>query len=65
MKKKDINALSASDIKERLKEEQNMLTRLSLSHAVSPIDSPAKLRNTRRTIARLLTELKKKESANA
>lgn len=63
MNKKDIAAMSVNDLKERLKEEQGLMTKLTLSHAVSPIDSPAKIRTTRRTIARLITELKKKESS--
>jgi large subunit ribosomal protein L29 len=64
MKQKDISALSVTELKARLNEEKSQLTKLSLTHAVSPIDSPAKLRTTRRTIARLLTELKNKENAN-
>jgi large subunit ribosomal protein L29 len=63
MKNKDIIALSASDLKKQIEIERSTLEKLSLSHSVSPIDNPAKIRNTRRTIARLLTELKKKTSA--
>lgn len=63
MKNKDIIALSASDLKKQIEIERSTLEKLSLSHSVSPIDNPAKIRTTRRAIARLLTELKKKTSA--
>ncbi len=63
MKNKDIIALSASDLQKQIEIERSTLEKLSLSHSVSPIDNPAKIRNTRRTIARLITELKKKTSA--
>ncbi len=40
-----------------------MLTKMKLNHAVSPLDNPMKLRFARKNIARLLTELKKRELA--
>ncbi|TND09689.1 MAG: large subunit ribosomal protein L29 [Bacteroidetes bacterium] len=63
MKNKDIQALSVTELQGRIREEKETLEKLSLGHAVSPIESPAKLRTTRRTIARLVTELRKKENA--
>jgi large subunit ribosomal protein L29 len=38
-----------------------MLTRLKLNHAVSPLDNPLKIKQTRKNIARLMTELRKRE----
>lgn len=63
MKKKEIQAMSVAELQGRIKEEKETLAKLQLTHAVSAIESPAKLRTTRRTIARLMTELRKKEIA--
>jgi large subunit ribosomal protein L29 len=63
MKIEVIRELSTPDIKERLEEEYNKLTRLKMTHAISPLDNPRKLGENRKTIARMLTELKKRELA--
>ncbi len=63
MKQEVIRELSTADIQERLVEERNHLTKLRLNHAISPLDNPRKIGENRRTIARLLTELKKRELA--
>jgi large subunit ribosomal protein L29 len=39
------------------------LTRMRLAHAVSPLDNPNKLKESRRNIARLKTELYKRQLA--
>lgn len=62
MKQKDIKELSTAEISERISEENAQLTKLKLNHAVSPIENPLKIRSTRRTIARLQTELHKRNS---
>lgn len=61
MKQKEIQEFSTNDIREKLKAEQEVLTKLTLSHAVSPIENPMKIRAYRKTIARLKTELHKRE----
>lgn len=60
MKQKEIKDLTLSEINDRLKEEKGQLEKLKLNHAVSPIENPLKIRSTRRTIARLQTELVKR-----
>jgi large subunit ribosomal protein L29 len=57
MKYSAIKELSTAEIADRIKEEKLQLTKLKFSHAVSAIDSPAKIRESRRVIARLKTEL--------
>jgi large subunit ribosomal protein L29 len=57
MKQKDITGLTDTELTERLTEERAQLTKLELNHSVSPIENPLKIRSTRRTIARLLTEM--------
>lgn len=61
MKQEVIRELSNSDLLERLEEEKTQLTRLKLNHAVSPIENPNKIREYKRTIARILTEMRKRE----
>lgn len=57
MKQTEIIGLTDAELKERLAEEKGQLTKLQLNHSVSPIENPLKIRSTRRTIARLLTEI--------
>ena len=61
MKQQVIKELSTSDMIERLAEEKERLTKLRLSHAVSPLENPQVIKETRRTIARLYTELRRRE----
>lgn len=53
--------MSDAELLERLEEERKQLTRLKLNHAVSPLENPNKIKIYRRTIARLLTELRRRE----
>jgi large subunit ribosomal protein L29 len=61
MKQAVIRELSMNDLRERLDEERKQLTRLRLNHAVSPLENPMKIQEYRKTIARLLTELRRRE----
>lgn len=60
MKYSAIKELSTAEIADRIKEEKLQLTKLKFSHAVSSVDNPAKIRETRKVIARLLTELRQR-----
>jgi len=61
MKSSEILELSLRELKERIDNEKNFLTRLKLNHAISPLDNPLKIRAARRNIARLMTELGKRQ----
>ena len=61
MKTSEIKELSASDLLERIDTEKNMLVRMKLNHAITQLDNPKKLLEAKLTIARLLTELRKRE----
>ena len=61
MKQQVISELSTSDLKERLVEEALQLNKLNLNHAISPIENPNKIKWQRRTIARIKTEIRKRE----
>lgn len=65
MKQKEIIGLTDAELKDRLAEEKAQLTKLQLNHSVSPIENPLKIRTSRRTIARIITEIgsRKRKSA--
>ncbi|GAP43257.1 50S ribosomal protein L29 [bioreactor metagenome] len=65
MKQEVIRELSTAELIERLDEERKQLTKLKLNHAVSPLENPNKIKNYRRTIARMLTELHKRKLNDA
>jgi large subunit ribosomal protein L29 len=60
MKNSEIKALTVEQLQQTLGEEQDRLLKLKFAHAVSPIENPMRIRNTRRLIARLMTELSAK-----
>jgi large subunit ribosomal protein L29 len=61
MKIAEIKELTDKEIVERLQIEKESLVRLRMNHAVSPLDNPNKLSETKRTIARLNTVLRERE----
>ena len=61
MKTSEIKELTAKEIQERLEVQQNRLDTLKLNHAISPLDNPLQIKEARRTIARLATELRQRE----
>ena len=62
MKTTEIRELSTSDLIERIDTERTMLVRMRLNHAITPLDNPQKVKEVKLTIARLLTELRARES---
>ena len=61
MKSSEIKELTTKELVERIDTEKTQLTRLKLNHAVSPLDNPLKITESRKDIARLKTELRKRE----
>lgn len=61
MKQTDIKNLSSDDLQENLAEQTNLLVKLRMNHAVSPLENPMQIRQARKTVARLITELRKRE----
>lgn len=62
MKPNVIREMSTSELKERLVEERKQLRKLKMNHAVSPLENPLKIQAYRKIIARIMTELKKRET---
>ncbi|WP_417365254.1 50S ribosomal protein L29 [Flavobacterium beibuense] len=61
MKQSEIKDLSAAELQEKLGELQKTYTDLKSAHAISPIENPLQIRSVRRSIARVATELSKRE----
>ena len=61
MKNSDIKALSSEELNERLNTERSNMQNLRFAHAISPLENPMKIRETKRTIARLNTEIRSRE----
>mgnify|MGYP003292332939 CR=1 FL=1 len=64
MKQTVINELTTPEVKERLDIEKENLVKMRLNHAISPLENPQLIKAQRRTIARLKTELRKRELNN-
>jgi large subunit ribosomal protein L29 len=60
MKQDIVKDLTTDEVRDRIAEEQVNYRKMKMSHTVSPLENPLKLRATRRFIARLKTELKKR-----
>ena len=65
MKQEVIQELGIDELKERLDEERKQLVKLKLNHAVSPLENPNKIKDYRRTIARMETEIRKRHLEEA
>ena len=61
MKSSEIKELSLQELLERLESEETLMVRMKMNHAVSPLDNPNKLVETRRNIARLKTEVRTRQ----
>ncbi len=61
MKQEVIRELSTPELIERVEEERMQLNKLKMNHAVSPLENPNKIKAYRRTVARLVTEIHKRE----
>lgn len=60
MQYQDIKNLTEKELHLNLKDERAQLQKMKFSHAVSPIENPHKIRVTRRTIAKYLTEINRR-----
>ena len=61
MKTAEIKELTSAEIEERLAVETENLSRMKLNHAISPLDNPMQIKAIRREIARMNTELRRRE----
>ncbi len=65
MKVFEIRELPEPELAKRIIEEEENLAHLKFQKATSQLESPIKIRTTRRTIARMRTLLREKQIKNA
>jgi len=62
MKQQEITKMSAEDLKDQISNSSAQLVKMKLAHKVAPMENPIQIRDMRRTVAKLKTELNKRES---
>ncbi|MCS3800228.1 50S ribosomal protein L29 [Niastella sp. OAS944] len=60
---KGLKEMSEADLKARIQEDELRLKKLEFAHAISPLENPMSIRDLRRDVARLKTELRTRELA--
>ena len=65
MKKKEfnikLNGLTLEELREMLNNTQVDLNKMRMSHRTAEIENPVEIRTVRRNVARILTEINKRE----
>lgn len=61
MKQSEIKEMSTEEIVEQIENKELELSKKKLTHKVSEIENPLTIRHSRKDIARLKTELRKRE----
>lgn len=61
MKQSEIKQLSTAELQEKLSETKKSYIDLKMAHTISPLDNPIQLRVARRAVARVATELTKRD----
>jgi large subunit ribosomal protein L29 len=62
MKYSEIKGLSLAELQDKIGSENEALRKMKFAHQVSAIENPMKIKETRKLIARLKTELTAKEA---
>jgi large subunit ribosomal protein L29 len=57
MKNEEIKAFTLAELNEKIISEKETLRKLTFAHQVSAIENPMRIKETRKLIARLKTEL--------
>lgn len=65
MKNSEIKAMTLEELSNKIAVEQENYSKLKFAHAVTPIENPMKIRESRRLVARLKTELSNKQNQQA
>jgi large subunit ribosomal protein L29 len=65
MKNSELRGLSAEELQNKLVVEKDSYAKLKFAHSITPIENPIKIKESRKLIARIQTELRAKEINNA
>jgi large subunit ribosomal protein L29 len=58
---RSVREMNDDDLKAKIQEDELRLKKLGFAHAVSPLENPMTIRGVRKDLARLKTELKKRQ----
>lgn len=61
MKNSEIKSLNLEELKAKLIAEKENYGKLKFAHSITPIENPMKIKEARRFVARLATEVRAKE----
>ena len=61
MKQQEVVKLSNEELNEQLVENKKKNNELKMAHAVSPLENPIQIKALRKSIARIMTELNKRD----
>ncbi len=61
-KKEDLSKLSVEDLQKQIASATEAQAKLKLGHTVAPLENPIVIRDNRKAIARLNTELTKRQN---
>ena len=63
MKNSEIKGLSLEELKGKLEAEKENLGKLKFAHAITPVENPMRIKEARKLVARINTEIRAKELA--
>jgi len=64
MKAQVLTDMPENELQDLLATERERLIKMKMSHAVSPMENPLQIKFTRKTIARVMTELSKRRNTS-
>lgn len=65
MKQSVIKEMTTSELQDLVESEKSRLEKMKVNHTVSPLENPKQITFSRKTIARILTELRNRELTQA
>lgn len=63
MKSSVIREMTSEEIEDKLVDEKATLAKLRMQHAISPLENPLVLKEKKKDVARLMTELTRRSKA--
>lgn len=61
MKNSELRGLNLDELKNKLTAEKENYGKLKFAHSITPIENPMKIRESRKLVARIQTEIRAKE----
>tara|TARA_Y100000385_G_C12816399_1_gene518392 strand:+ start:138 stop:338 length:201 start_codon:yes stop_codon:yes gene_type:complete len=64
MKAQILTDMPLNELNDLLSNERERLVKMKMSHAVSPMENPMQIKYARKKVARIMTELSKRNTSN-